>query len=51
MADNAARVHGFGVTLYVGRGWAFHWSTEHGFERERASHRTLRLGLVLAVRS
>lgn len=41
---------GFGVTVYVGPGWVFHWSSEDGFQRERAGHRTWRLGLIIAVR-
>lgn len=41
---------GFGVTVYVGPGWVFHWSSEDGFQRERAEHRTWRFGLIVALR-
>lgn len=43
-------MNGMGVTVYIGTGWCFHWSTEDGFQRTRAEHRTLRLGVVFAVR-
>lgn len=40
-----------GVTIYAGFGWAVHLSTEDGLQVERADHRALRLGFVVAVRS
>lgn len=39
-----------GVTIYLGPGYVFHLSTEDGFQRERAAHRTWRLGVVFAAR-
>jgi hypothetical protein len=39
-----------GVSIFVGPGWVFHWSTENGWQRERAEHRTWRLGLLFAIR-
>lgn len=41
---------GFGVTVYLGPGFVFHWSTEDGFQRDRAPHRTWRLGVIAAFR-
>lgn len=41
---------GFGFTLWVGPGWVFHWSVEHGWQTERAEHRTWRFGFLIAVR-
>src|SRR3954447_12260786 len=41
---------GFGVTLYIGPGWVYHWSSEDGFQKERAPHRTWRFGLIFAAR-
>lgn len=42
---------GFGFTVYLGPGWVFHWSSEHGWQHARGLHRTWRLGLVIAVRT
>lgn len=49
--DGRTRMTGFGITVYIGRGWVFHLSTEDGLQVERAAHRTLRFGFVAAVRS
>lgn len=46
----SAQSTGAGVTVYVGPGWVFHWSTEDGFQAERAAHRTWRFGFVAAIR-
>lgn len=39
-----------GVTVYLGPGYVYHLSTEDGFQRTRASHRTWRIGFVAALR-
>ena len=41
---------GCGLTLWLGRGYVLHVSTEDGWQFERAEHRTWRVGFLFAVR-
>jgi hypothetical protein len=43
-------MRGFGFSLYFGPGYVLHWSSEDGFQFERAHHRTWRFGLIGAIR-
>jgi hypothetical protein len=39
-----------GISVFFGPGWVVHWSTEDGWQVERAEHRTWRLGVLTAWR-
>lgn len=41
---------GWGISIFFGPGHVVHWSTEDGWQYERAEHRTWRLGFLAAVR-